>query len=213
RIGRELGGPEINECLPERKVLHRCCQFSFQITTHRVFPYFLIAKNINLIGVSSTINEGSEFWIELSGSAEVTSAKTQKNKPLTAVTLKDKDASSHFRILVAEDNPTNQTLIINQLKTLGYKAELVNNGQEALNKIVNNNYHLLLTDCNMPLMDGYQLAKTVRESGNSELPIIALTADAYPESKAKCLRAGMNAQITKPFNLETLQEILESYLN
>ena len=62
------------------------------------------------------------------------------------------------------------------------------------------------------LIDGYELARTIRESGNRKLPIIALTADAFPEKKVKCLSAGMDDQITKPVDLETLKTTLEKYL-
>ncbi len=164
------------------------------------------------IGVSSKINKGSTFWIELSGSLNISTAlehetKTTDNKPTIESTSK-----SNHSILVAEDNPTNQALILNQLKALGYNAELAKNGQEALNKMVSKQYQLLLTDCNMPLVDGYKLARTIRERGNHKLPIIALTADAFPEKKAACLNAGMNDQITKPVDLQTLKNILEKYL-
>ena len=64
----------------------------------------------------------------------------------------------------------------------------------------------------MPLIDGYELAKTIRNNGNRKLPIIALTADAFPEKKTDCLNAGMNDQITKPVDLETLKTTLEKYL-
>ena len=79
--------------------------------------------------------------------------------------------------------------------------------------MVNNDYQLLLTDCNMPLVDGYKLAKTIRERGNHQLTIIALTADAFPEKKAECLKAGMNDQITKPVNLQTLKTTREKEVN
>jgi two-component system sensor histidine kinase EvgS len=119
---------------------------------------------------------------------------------------------SAHKILVAEDNPTNQILIQNQLQTLGYSADLVNNGHEALTKLIDNDYQLLITDCNMPIIDGYQLAKTIRERGNNKLPIVALTADAFPENKLACLNAGMNEQLTKPVDLETLKATLEKLL-
>ncbi len=136
-----------------------------------------------------------------------------KNKPdASNEPLNTKMVSNH-NILVAEDNPTNQTLILNQLSALGYEADLAKNGQEALNKLLNNSYQLLLTDCNMPLVDGYKLTKTIREEGNNKLSIIALTADAFPETKAQCLKAGMNDQITKPVDLDTLKYTLEKYLN
>jgi len=165
------------------------------------------------IGVSSTINEGSTFWIELSGSLNITTAMEHETKLSEAQQPLQGTSKSHYKILVAEDNPTNQTLILSQLNALGYSAELTENGQEALNKMVNTQYQLLLTDCNMPLIDGYKLAKTIRERGNHKLPIIALTADAFPEKKVKCLNSGMNDQITKPVDLQTLKNILEKYLD
>jgi CheY-like chemotaxis protein len=165
------------------------------------------------IGVNSTINEGSEFWIELPGSLNITTAAENESRSSSSDYAFTSDSKNNHNILVAEDNPTNQTLILSQLEALGYNADLAKNGQEALNKMVNNDYQLLLTDCNMPLVDGYKLARTVRERGNHQLTIIALTADAFPEKKAECLKAGMNDQITKPVDLQTLKTTLAKYLS
>jgi CheY-like chemotaxis protein len=165
------------------------------------------------IGVNSTVNEGSEFWIELTGNLNITAtAKPEDTTSPPSRSLVSESTANHT-ILVAEDNPTNQTLIMSQLEALGYTAELVENGQEALNKMVNTDYQLLLTDCNMPLLDGYKLAQTIREHGDHELPIIALTADAFPEKKEECLKAGMTDHITKPVDLQTLKDTLEKYLS
>jgi len=165
------------------------------------------------IGVTSKINQGSEFWIELSGGSDITPAIEGNSKSDVSNPALNTETTLSHNILVAEDNPTNQTLILSQLETLGYEADLVKNGQEALNKLVNNSYQLLLTDCNMPLVDGYKLTETIRESGNNMLPIIALTADAFPETKAQCLKSGMDDQITKPVDLITLKYTLEKYIN
>ena len=165
------------------------------------------------IGVSSTLNKGSEFWIELTGNLNITTAIEHESRTALNNHALNTESTSDQSILVAEDNPTNQALILSQLEALGYTADLVKNGQEALNKMVNTDYQLLLTDCNMPLVDGYKLAKTIRDRGNQKLPIIALTADAFPEKKAKCLKAGMNDQITKPVDLQTLKNTLEKYLS
>lgn len=165
------------------------------------------------IGVRSKVNEGSEFWIELSGSIDITTAIESESKPPHSDRLLATASNTDHSILVAEDNPTNQALIVSQLEALGYTADLVKDGQEALNKMVNTDYQLLITDCNMPLVDGYKLARTIRERGNHTLPIIALTADAFPERKAECLKAGMDDQITKPVDLQTLKDTLEKYLN
>lgn len=165
------------------------------------------------LGVNSTTNEGSEFWVELTGNLNTSTAIEQENKQLSANQPLSTQSDSSHNILIAEDNPTNQTLILSQLEALGYKADLAKNGQEALNMMVNTDYQLLITDCNMPIVDGYALAKTIRDRGNHELPIIALTADAFPEKKTECLKAGMNDQLTKPVNLDTLKNILEKHLN
>ncbi len=173
----------------------------------------LIEKMNGSIDVSSEVNQGSEFCIELPGGLYTTTViETDKTPVELKPALSSQTVSSH-KILVAEDNPTNQTLILSQLKTLGYEADLVTNGQEALNKLLNNSYQLLLTDCNMPLIDGYKLAKTIRQRGDKKLPIIALTADAYPEKKERCLKAGMDEHITKPVDLDTLKCTIEKYLN
>ena len=165
------------------------------------------------IGVNSKVGEGSEFWIELNGRLDLQTALEQESKTPSSLTSIDDEVTQQHLILVAEDNPANQALILSQLEALGYSAELAKNGQEALNMLVHNNYQLLITDCNMPLVDGYKLAKTIRDRGNNSMPIIALTADAFPEKKAECLKAGMNDQMTKPVNLETLKTMLEKYLN
>ncbi len=164
------------------------------------------------IGVTSKINEGSDFWIELPGKLNITKAIEQESRSTFTNSESNIKQSSTHKILVAEDNLTNQMLILNQLESLGYAADLVSNGQEALNKLVDNNYQLLITDCNMPIIDGYKLARTIRNRGNNSLPIIAITADAFPEKKAECLKAGMNEQLTKPVDLETLKTTLDRLL-
>ncbi len=165
------------------------------------------------IGVNSEINRGSEFWIDLPGNLDSKIAAANDTTATASQSAANTDSSYGHKILVAEDNLTNQALVLNQLQTLGYTAEVVTNGQEALNKMINTDYQLLLTDCNMPLIDGYTLAKTIRQGGNQLLPIIAITADAFPEKKAECLEAGMNDVITKPVDLETLKNTLEKYLD
>ncbi len=162
------------------------------------------------IGANSKVGIGSEFWIELDGQLHQIAEESGTNN--TSETTLPAEPATDIRILVAEDNPTNQTLIYNQLKVLGYKADMVKNGEEALAKLEQRNYSLVLTDCNMPLIDGYQLATTIRENGNHALPIIALTADAFPEKRRQSLNAGMNDHITKPVNLETLKQAIERNL-
>ena len=120
--------------------------------------------------------------------------------------------SADRQIIVAEDNSTSLMLILNQLESLGYKADKATNGHEALQKIINNDYKLLLTDCHMPVLDGYQLAESIRLNGNRDIAIVALTADAFPQTEFKCKKAGMNDHITKPVDLDTIRSTIEKHL-
>jgi CheY-like chemotaxis protein/HPt (histidine-containing phosphotransfer) domain-containing protein len=116
-------------------------------------------------------------------------------------------------ILVAEDNETNQKVFAHQIRTLGYCCEIVENGRIALERWRQGQYALLLTDCHMPEMDGYQLAQAIRkEETNGRMPIIAITADALKGTKERCLAAGMDDYLPKPIQLNGLQQKLKSWL-
>jgi len=134
---------------------------------------------------------------------------------------KDKKASAgadktHFRILVAEDNQVNQIVLLAMLKKLGYRADAVANGREALRALQSIPYDLVLMDCRMPEMDGYEAAKRIRDpkSGvmNSEIPIIAVTAHAVLEDRERCLDAGMNDYVAKPVLLDELSAAMAGLL-
>jgi signal transduction histidine kinase/CheY-like chemotaxis protein/HPt (histidine-containing phosphotransfer) domain-containing protein len=124
--------------------------------------------------------------------------------------------SANYRLLVAEDNETNQKVIKYQLGLMGLTADIASNGEEALRMWSENRgkYSLLLTDCHMPIMDGYDLSRTIREleHGDSRLPIIATTADAMSEARHRCLDAGMDDYICKPLLVEVLSEKLARWL-
>ncbi|MCB9496675.1 MAG: response regulator [Fibrobacteria bacterium] len=117
-----------------------------------------------------------------------------------------------MRILVAEDNRVNQILVRKLLEKLGYPCEMVSNGQEVLEELRRNPYDLVLMDCQMPEMDGLEATRRIRAGDCGEavsgIPIVALTAHALPEDKARCLDAGMNDYLAKPIHLETLGEAL-----
>ena len=120
-----------------------------------------------------------------------------------------------YRILVAEDNAVNQKLAKLQLQKLGYSLDIVSNGQEALEALAEQHYALALMDCAMPVMDGYEATQVVRagERMNGEhLPIIGMTTGTMPGEKDRCLDAGMDDSISKPVNLETLEQMLLSRL-
>ncbi|MBA3033014.1 MAG: PAS domain S-box protein [Gammaproteobacteria bacterium] len=124
-------------------------------------------------------------------------------------------APEDVRLLVAEDNEINQELIRRQLAQLGYVADIVNNGREALDQLAHGNYDLLLTDCQMHEMDGYALAKAVRENesqsgipAGERLPIIAFTANILPNDLQRCYAAGMDDVVGKPTELGELRRTL-----
>lgn len=120
------------------------------------------------------------------------------------------------KILLVEDNITNQKLALAALKQLGYGAEVVNNGQEALDALAENAYDLIIMDCQMPVMDGYEASRTIRSdrSGvfNPRVPIVAMTAHAMEGDRDKCLDAGMDGYLTKPIQLKHVAEALEKWL-
>jgi len=117
-------------------------------------------------------------------------------------------------VLVAEDNETNRNVIRQQLAMLGFVAEIAENGMQALEMWRKEKYALLLTDCHMPGMDGYELTRTIRaeESGDRHTPIIAITADALKGTAEKCLAAGMDEYVTKPMQLEELSDVINRSL-
>jgi len=116
-------------------------------------------------------------------------------------------------LLVAEDNPTNQTVIKRQLARLGYAADIADDGVTACEAIKMRRYAALLTDLHMPEMDGYELTKWVRENdAYCDLPIIAITANALEGEAGKGLDLGMDAYLTKPLKIELLWKTLSSYV-
>ena len=118
-------------------------------------------------------------------------------------------------ILVAEDNLTNQKVLAHQLHLLGQVAEMTNDGHEALARWRSGRFGLLLTDCHMPEMDGFDLARTIRaeeqESGR-HLPIVAITANAMKGEAERCIAAGMDDYLAKPIQLNVLREMLAKWL-
>ncbi|HET8710591.1 MAG TPA: response regulator, partial [Spongiibacteraceae bacterium] len=125
------------------------------------------------------------------------------------------DVHNGYRILVAEDNRTNQAVVTAMLATLNLDADVVETGIDVIAALKKRHYDLLLLDVHMPLMDGYEAARRVRGElriSSGELPIIALTANAVKGDRERCIGAGMNDYITKPFEFATLEAALKLWL-
>ena len=117
------------------------------------------------------------------------------------------------RVLIAEDNLVNQRVAKLQVERLGYATEVVANGEEALAALTRLDYALVLMDCQMPCMDGYQATRELRlrEDGARRTPVIAMTANAFAADHEACLSAGMDDYLTKPVDLRSLQQVLNRW--
>jgi CheY-like chemotaxis protein len=100
-----------------------------------------------------------------------------------------------------------------QLAKLGYKARAVEDGAQAIQALQSSTYDLVLMDCQMPVMDGFEATRRIRRSDHPQLPIIALTADAMSGDRDKCIREGMNDYLSKPVDMKQLEEILAKWLS
>ncbi|MFL6199092.1 MAG: ATP-binding protein [Thermoanaerobaculia bacterium] len=163
------------------------------------------------IGFESEPGKGSTFWfalgLEPASPPEILDpARGRGARPRPG---------GRRRILVAEDNLINQIVVVQQLSSLGYDAVAVNNGQEALEALEKAPFDLILMDCQMPELDGYEATRRIREGPEERqrIPIVAFTAHARQEDLEHCLAAGMNDTITKPFAEEVLSRKLEHWLS
>ena len=119
-------------------------------------------------------------------------------------------------VLLVEDNPINQKVALHQLGRLGYASHVASNGEEALKALALHAYALVLMDCQMPLLDGFEATRRIRDaeraSGGPRLPVVAMTANAAEGDRERCLAAGMDDYLSKPIVRETLAALLRQYI-
>jgi len=118
-----------------------------------------------------------------------------------------------LKILLAEDNVVNQNLVKILLNKAGHRVELASNGSEAIEKLsmTNGDFDLIFMDVQMPVMDGLEATKVIRDKGYRHIPIIAMTASAMEEDRAKCLKAGMDEYLAKPIRIEIVKKVIEKW--
>jgi len=118
------------------------------------------------------------------------------------------------RILIVEDTLQNQRLLKSMLNRLGYKADAVHNGQEALDLLAKQAYDLVLMDCKMPVLDGYEATRRLRqmESEGAHTIVIGVTANAMDGDREQCLEAGMDDYLSKPFRLQEITDLIQKWL-
>lgn len=159
------------------------------------------------IGVSSEENKGSTFWFEIPLEED-----TQHKKSASAA-IEISTHAKKLRVLVAEDNAVNSLIARKMLEKLGHTATLVGNGKEALEALKLAHYDVVLMDCQMPELDGFETTALIRASHENwkSIPIIAMTAHAMTGDREKCLSAGMNDYVSKPMKIEDISTVLAKY--
>lgn len=124
-------------------------------------------------------------------------------------------AKTYGKILLVDDNEFNRKVAFNQLLNLGYAVVMANDGQQAVEQYLTAEFNLILMDCQMPVMDGYQATAAIRDieaTKNSHIPIVAMTANAMQGDKEICLNAGMDDYLAKPISMTELSEILKKWI-
>jgi signal transduction histidine kinase len=169
------------------------------------------------IGFASEPGQGSTFWftvrMQKQFPAPAVPALSSSSGPVTRDTLSDSCMKSDVRILLVEDYVINQDVAVRQLASLGYCADIVGDGFAALKALELKSYDIVLMDCQMPVMDGYDATAKIRsrEVTGFHTPIIAMTANAMMGDREKCIAAGMDDYIAKPIQAEDLKRALEQW--
>jgi PAS domain S-box-containing protein len=167
------------------------------------------------IGFRSQPGEGSTFWFnavfEIPDEPDLASPVEDRRQPAREPRMPR--AQWPARILVAEDDRTNQRVLLGQLEKLGYQACAVASGEEAVEALRHEKYDLVLMDCQMPGIGGFEATRRIRELGGPDIPIVAVTANAMAGDRERCIREGMNDYLSKPVEMRQLAEVLAKWLS
>jgi len=176
------------------------------------------AKHMEEIGFSAYLTKPlkqSKLYDGLATVLGASKAKVEKKSIITNYTIKEIN-KRRVRILVADDNAVNQKVALKILEKMGYRADAVADGIEVLKALETVPYDLVLMDCQMPEMDGYESTGNIRNPKskvmNHDIPVIAMTANALKGDREKCLEAGMNDYISKPVDPNELNEVIMRFI-
>jgi signal transduction histidine kinase/CheY-like chemotaxis protein len=185
------------------------------------------------IDVRSEAGAGSTFWFTLplgvalqeqpeavaAGDAAppaVPPPTAPVSEPLAAISVADAGNPHAIRVLLVEDNFVNQRVALYMLGKLGHRVDVAQHGREAVDMLSTSAYDLVLMDCQMPEMDGFEATRIIRDGASSvldhDVPVIAMTANAFPEDRAKALSCGMNDFLAKPVDRSVLSHMIEKWL-
>ena len=167
------------------------------------------------IGVHSRPKQGSSFWFTLP-LPPIEKEEEELLEKTKFDTLEPSYADQTYQVLVVEDNPINQVVVKAELEILGLHVTLANNGREAIEIYQRQTFNVVLMDCEMPVLDGFEATRLIREQEQQQckphIPVIALTANAISGSEQRCLQAGMDAYLSKPFNSQQLKQAIAPWL-
>jgi signal transduction histidine kinase/CheY-like chemotaxis protein len=170
----------------------------------------LVEKMGGVLQVESTPGKGSEFGFSLE--FEIASDNSCADSGSDKFQPDINPVSSSVGILLVDDDPINQFIGKELLKVLGFSVDIASDGHEALTLLDKKTYNLVLLDISMPGMDGYETTEKIRQKFSPyELPVVALTAHAVTGKRERCMNAGMNDYLTKPFDLNDLKNIIQKW--
>jgi CheY-like chemotaxis protein len=163
---------------------------------------------------SQLLHTVATVWAKRHGTQAEVGAPAFGQTRVTPITAQ-LPAGQTVRALVAEDTPVSQRLAVRMLEKLGLRADVAGNGREVLDLVAIRPYDVILMDCQMPEMDGYEASRAIREmEGESRHTlIIAMTAEVMAGAREECLAAGMDDYIAKPIRMEDLSKLLTRYLS
>ena len=151
--------------------------------------------------MKSTLGKGSEFYFNLTFDIQEESIKSSQEKNID---VPNEQKNTNLKVLLCEDNLMNQRLTEIVVKNFGFEIDITENGEEGIKLLKTNPYDVILMDLQMPILDGYQATKFIRQEMKSNIPIIAMTAHSMVSEEEKCLELGMNGYVPKPFTKENL---------